>query len=308
MTTGIYGMVFTSINKAYIGQSVDIDHRWCKHQYNFKNGISSKKLQEAYNVYGLPEFHVLKVCTTEDLDKEEIILIKEFDSIKNGLNTCGGGSSYSGTEAPTSVYLEDQIITVAKLLAFSPDISYIRISEISGVSVAVIKGIQAGRDHIWIQSRLPEIYAKIQEVRPTRETLTKIESSNKLCAASMGYVYPIIMDKDGKEYTITNARQFAIANNIHPANLGAVLNGRRLSTGGFRLLNPSDRPEKWDKEYPTIVSPNGIEYIITNSIASFSRLHSLDETSLSALLNGTINSHKKWQLKSKIENLGLNKE
>lgn len=298
MTIGIYGMVFTSINKPYIGQSVDIEDRWCKHKYNFKKGTSSKKLQDAYNLCGLPEFHLLKVCGMEDLDKEEIMLIEVFNSIKMGLNTCSGGNSYSGTEAPTSVYSEDQIISAAKLLAFSPNTTNIEISKISGVSTAVIKGISAGRDHIWLQNRFPELYAEVQEARPIRDALTKIEISNKLCAATMGYVYPTVVDKDGNEYTISNARQFAIANNIHPANLGAVLNGRRASTGGFRLLNPSDRPEKGIKGYPPIVSPDGIEYTISNSIASFSRVHNLDETSLSALLSGRINSHKKWKLKS----------
>lgn len=305
MTIGIYGMVFNHTDRVYIGQSVDIEHRWFKHQYNFREGLSSRKLQEAFNTCGMPEFHVLKVCSIKDLDKEEVILIEEFDSLKNGLNSCSGGNSYSGTEAPTSIYSENQVLMVVKLLAYSSKFSHAEISDTSGVSISVIKGIQAGRGHVWVQDKFPELYLKMKENISSRNTLTSIERSNKLCANSMGYVYPILIDKEGKEHTISNARQFAISNNIHPANLGAVLNGRRASTGGYRLLNPSDRPKKYAKEYPIIIDPDGVEYSITNSIASFSREHNLDETSLSALLNGNINSHKKWQLKSRIKNLGL---
>lgn len=53
-------------------------------------------------------------------------------------------------------------------------------------------------------------------------------------------------------------------------------------------------------EYPSIVSPSGIEYTVTN-VTAFARVHNLDPSSLTKVLNRRpkYNSHKGWKLLDK---------
>ena len=51
MTTGIYQLVFKGTDKVYIGQSIDIEHRYKGHISCLQLGKGVSKLQNAYNIY-----------------------------------------------------------------------------------------------------------------------------------------------------------------------------------------------------------------------------------------------------------------
>lgn len=100
MTTGIY-MITNKINgKKYIGQSVNIERRWYDHKYKafYKDEISfDSPIHQAFRKYGTEnfDFTILTECSVEELDKKEIDLISEYQSLyPNGYNIMIGGQEY----------------------------------------------------------------------------------------------------------------------------------------------------------------------------------------------------------------------
>ena len=67
MKSGIYCLSFEGTDSVYIGKSVNLESRSYSHEWNMKKQKASKKLQDAYNTYGLPIFTVLEYCNEKDL-------------------------------------------------------------------------------------------------------------------------------------------------------------------------------------------------------------------------------------------------
>lgn len=298
MTIGIYIITFEGTDRVYIGQSINIEDRWSSHLSLMKKNTAASKLQDAYNIFGTPTFSILEKCASDKLDTLEVCYIQEFNSIDNGFNTCSGGNVYSGVHAPTSVYSKEQILRVLYSLAETPVLTVKEVSDITKVSTSVIRGILTEKMHIWAILELPEVWKRVTLNSKDRDIKTSSIRGTKLSSKVRGIIYPILVDNKGNEYQIENARSFALLNNIHPANLGAVLNGRRVSTGGFKRKVDSDRPIKGYKEYPLLLntSTGDIEKIKT-SLTGFCKMHRLDEDALSNLLSGSIKSHRGWVIK-----------
>ena len=93
---GIYKITNQKTGKAYIGQSICIEHRWKTHIQSAKNPNNKDYNSEFYtdirNI-GVEnfKFEILEECLADDLDKKEIFYISIFNTYKNGYNrTCGG--------------------------------------------------------------------------------------------------------------------------------------------------------------------------------------------------------------------------
>ncbi len=94
---GIYSIVNTYNGKMYIGQSINISNRVSKHFQELRAGNhKNQKLQNSYNHLGHNYFRweVLLECEKEELDDNEIEMIKKFDSVSNGYNLEYGGNRY----------------------------------------------------------------------------------------------------------------------------------------------------------------------------------------------------------------------
>lgn len=88
---GIYKITNKINGKCYIGQSVNITHRWAQHRDN-----SSKRKEALYlamQKYGLDNFtfEVIEECSYEELDEKECYYIDYYNSYKNGYNMTLGG-------------------------------------------------------------------------------------------------------------------------------------------------------------------------------------------------------------------------
>lgn len=75
MTSGIYLLKFGMYGEpyTYVGKSVDISARLEQHKENMFKGCASKKLQWAYNTFGVPEVSILVEC-----HKDHIGTLEEY--------------------------------------------------------------------------------------------------------------------------------------------------------------------------------------------------------------------------------------
>lgn len=90
---GIYKITNTVNNKAYIGQSVDINRRWGEHRRNI--GSNKNPLYLDFKKYGLDNFlfEVIEECDFYDLDEREEYWINYYNSYNNGYNLTLGGQT-----------------------------------------------------------------------------------------------------------------------------------------------------------------------------------------------------------------------
>jgi len=93
---GIYKITNVTNNKVYIGQSIDIQHRWACHRHDLRTGIHKNlHLQRAYNQNpDAFKFEIECTCKEEDLDSLEKFYIKKYqsDKAKYGYNIDTGGN------------------------------------------------------------------------------------------------------------------------------------------------------------------------------------------------------------------------
>ena len=83
MTAGIYRATFSD-GSIYIGKSVNIDTRWKQHIDDMLRGKHTKRMQQAYNLYGLPNFDLLTEAHKDHLDILEgyfIQLYKDYGKV-----------------------------------------------------------------------------------------------------------------------------------------------------------------------------------------------------------------------------------
>lgn len=94
--SGIYAIKNKTTQKLYIGQSIDIYHRWNKHVSELNNGHHHNDyLQKAWNKYGEKDFEciVLEYCDQNLLDEKEQYYINLYDTTNRdvGYNLKQGG-------------------------------------------------------------------------------------------------------------------------------------------------------------------------------------------------------------------------
>lgn len=231
MTCGIYKMSFKGTTKVYIGQSSNIEQRIVTHTFNFKLGKQSKKLQEAWETYGPPEFNVLAECSLDELDDLENEAIEIFDSINAGFNTlekAGDIPVYRGSAHGRSLYTNEQIINTMLYIVDNPKIQLKKVAENTGVKLSVIYMIACGKNHTWLRELYPEQYEKMLVLSGTRRLTCQT-------ATNMGRKWPIVVSPEGTLFTIENIKAFAREHGLNDSSLGAVLHGKYKQHKGWRL-------------------------------------------------------------------------
>lgn len=83
MTSGVYQLTFSS-GDTYIGKSIDCANRWKQHADKFLKGTAAKNMQQAYNLYGMPDARVLIECHEDHIDIVEACLISRLGPTLNG--------------------------------------------------------------------------------------------------------------------------------------------------------------------------------------------------------------------------------
>lgn len=93
MSCGIYKFQNLITKEVYIGQSVNLEERYQRHQRDFITGTTDfyKGVQQwGWNNFS---YEILELCSKDDLNNRESYWIDFYDSFYNGYNETKGGSN-----------------------------------------------------------------------------------------------------------------------------------------------------------------------------------------------------------------------
>lgn len=226
MTIGIYAIYFEKLDKVYIGQSINIESRFTTHRSLLKLGHYNYKLHEAYILDSNPLFIVLVECSIQELNSLEINLIKEFNSVEDGLNILSGGTTgIHGYYSPRCKSSREELIYAFTLLGNS-SLTLGYISSITGLKSSMLSSLIKGSRHIWLHEEFPVL---AQMVRNNKYSRLSNAQENRY---KTNY---ILVSPEGVEYICTNRNKFAKEHNLNSGHLGAVCRGSELQHKGWTL-------------------------------------------------------------------------
>lgn len=226
MTCGIYSLGFDETDKVYVGLSKDIERRWRSHKHTLMTGIAGYKLQNAYNLYGLPKLTIEEECKESDLDTREIYYINLYDSVENGYNIKNGGATgatnLTGSKNGRSKHSEETYIAVFKELVYT-NTTYKDISSKYGVSEQIVDHISSGVTHQWLQDVYPEEYTLL---------LGKVNNRPRMEPTVLVHI------ETGIEETVTCVLDFCAKYSMIKSSVSSLLTGKIKSIHGWKLKEP----------------------------------------------------------------------
>jgi hypothetical protein len=167
MTCGVYVLLFENTDKVYVGQSINIEKRFLEHKSSLITTTASKKLQNAYEVFGMPKVEILLECGSSDLNAKELECIKEFDSVNNGFNSIivtNGGSNLCGEQSYAAKHSNAQYEQAFFTLLNNPNLSYKEVSNLCNIPTTVLTQMVTGNSHLWLKDKYPKEYEKLKQV------------------------------------------------------------------------------------------------------------------------------------------------
>lgn len=142
---GIYKITNLINQNSYIGQSVDIEKRWQRHQKDAfdESGKSyNYPLYKAIRKYGLDNFtfEIIELCNQAELNEREIFWIGYYETYIHGYNQTLGGQN------PTYRKITPDLLEkITNELQTNNLIKHADLAEKYGVSIEMIQGINTGR-------------------------------------------------------------------------------------------------------------------------------------------------------------------
>lgn len=213
---GIYRIHNNINNKDYIGQTIDIYHRWQQHKATYDDCT----IHRAIKKYGAENFtfSILEECDVKYLDEKEIFWIDYYDSYFNGYNETSGGKRPTHTicNRPIEMY----------------DLEGNYIKDFSSISAAARE----------LKGNITLISAVIQHRRPTAygyqfkskgDDTTIISKFIKKKSGPIGKAV-IQYDLHGNiinEYI--SASEAARQTGLHAQNISGVCRGIKNTCGGY---------------------------------------------------------------------------
>lgn len=143
---GIYCITNLINGKKYIGQSINIEHRWKEHKQNAFNPNReeyNKPLYQAIRKYGLDKFsfEIIEECPLEELNEKEIYWINFYQTFP--LNTGKGYNLHPGGEGNYPKLTNEQVVEIIRLLK-EHRLNYREIANRFNVCKDLIGGINNG--------------------------------------------------------------------------------------------------------------------------------------------------------------------
>lgn len=259
MTCGIYSLNFKGTDKIYIGLSINIEGGYRKHTCALRKNQAPQKLQEAYNLYGMPTYEVLIEDVETNLENLEKEAIEVFDAIDNGFNSRDGGAvgaslTIRGEKNGRAKYTDEIYINIFFDILNTKD-TYIDIAKKYGVSTQIVDHIALGISHsAWLSRLFPEEYSRLPQAVLNRR---KIELE-------------IINIKTKEERTIYSLLDFSKESGIPKATLSGLKTGALKNARDWVLKVPVQYNPKI-KKYYKLRNTNSGEFVSFNNVLGFCR-------------------------------------
>lgn len=231
MTIGIYLLRFTGFDGVYIGQSINIEHRYKSHIASLKSNTCNSKMYEAYKLYGVPILEILCECGIDNLDITEDTYIKEYNSVLEGLNIyryANEAPCKQGEASGNHKYTDEDILKVFNYLVDCPTMPFINIVENTNVSIDTIRKISSLVHHTWLKDKYPERYHILETLKGNRGTKLK-------CAKELGICYPKIKSPTGEVFIVEHLTNFAKQHGLCKSSLCLLLNRKQKTHKGWLL-------------------------------------------------------------------------
>lgn len=221
MATGIYKLLFKD-QTFYVGKALDLSKRYKEHCRDLVNKTHfNYKVQNSYNVNGIPEYQIILECSPLDLNALE----RKYIDLSNPLqlNILEGSDKLYGEKSPRSIYKDEVMLDIFLTLAKNPKINRKLLADEYNVNVSTVHDISAGRGRaLMFKEEYKEEYDKIIK--------------NKACNTRGKNIIKVTDGIDIVELKTGEYQDFCNFNNIHSSNLSKVITGQRKSTGGWRLV------------------------------------------------------------------------
>jgi hypothetical protein len=289
---GIYKLVFEGLEDwPYVGQSRNIEARFKAHKYSFEQGHYNPKLNEAYEMCGLPNLEIIEECRIIDLNSREAYWIDRLNSINQGLNIAEVDIFRGGTEHPRAKYSKEQIIQALPLLQ-DPELSLKDIEKITGISEGQLYNIKAGRTHTWIQEEFPEEFLKI--LQTSRRKQGHSHQRAKFTEEQILKVLELLQDPK------LLVREIEESTGVAEDTIRSILAGRshhylrEEHPKAFLVIDRIDR--KRHKFIESIYLYKDGKKTEVLDVKQFCQSHNLEQTRVKQLLNGYLKIYEGWYL------------
>ena len=189
-------------------------------------GRHTKKLQSAYDNFGMPLLEVLIECSESELDSNENDAINIFNAVDNGFNfnkAAEASPRGSGADSPCAALDKQKYVDILLLLRDRPELKRAEVAKLIGTSYGIVADIATGRTHKWLREVYPEAYSAVISLSFTRTVRDTSNQSN------------VIMSPIGILHTIHKSSLFAKEHKLDVGALNKVLCGERKTHGGWRL-------------------------------------------------------------------------
>jgi hypothetical protein len=226
---GIYKLYFDEEpTKVYIGASTDLVGRLRDHYTAYDRlDHPNKRIQEVLtkNSNYTLKHDILEYCTEEELGVLEAVYIDKYNSYYSGFNQNKGGvGGVPGEKNPAAKHTTEEYYEVLKLLA-NTNKSLTEISELTNISLHIIKHISSGKTHTYLKDIYPIEYKKLEDKFSTRNNSAEYK----------GIVYPEVLSPTGEVFSVKNIHQFAKEHGLQYQNLHKVLTKQRKTHLGWTL-------------------------------------------------------------------------
>ncbi len=232
----IYALYWPECDKIYIGQTSSYYKRLNDHLRKLKySNHHNYLMQNVYDLYGLPETYVIQECLLNELNLLESYWCKEFNSTnKNvGLNISEPGTyGGSGVNSPTSKYSKFKILRIFSRL-YKTDMSFLEVSLVESVNIAVVNHIGSGTSHVWLKEEYQNQHAIMRYKAIDRKT-NNTRGGRPTVAEELGRPLELVSPV-GKIVQVFNICQFCKENNLHQSAISSIKNKTRLSHKGWKL-------------------------------------------------------------------------
>lgn len=236
MTIGIYALYWAEQDLIYIGQSQNIEVRFREHISLMRRcKHTNYKVQNTFNLYGVPTLNILEICKIEDTNTLEVYWTKEFDALQgsHGLCIIEPGLVGWGTNSNSSKYSRSSVLKVFSLL-YKKNSTVPQIVSRTKVSKSVVQDILVGDSHLWLQEAYPTQYALMQSrVRQTSNISKKLQYTPKLVSPE-GVIYEITNITEFCKCTLTSDAT-SVPSKVR--GIARVIDGTRKQYKGWKVYN-----------------------------------------------------------------------